>query len=89
MVDGLEAIVFTGGIGEHSWRVREGALANMEWMGVSLDIEANRANAQIISARTSPVLVFVLPTDEERMIAEHTIGTAGVGQTQRKDEVLR
>jgi acetate kinase len=80
MVDGLEAIVFTGGIGEHSWRVREGVLANMEWMGISLDIEANRANAQIISARTSPILVFVLPTDEERMIAEHTVRTAGVGR---------
>ena len=89
MVDGLEAIVFTGGIGQHSWRVREGVLANMEWMGVSLDIEANRANAQIISARTSPVLVFVLPTDEERMIAEHTVGTAGVGQAHRKDKVLQ
>jgi acetate kinase len=89
MVDGLEAIVFTGGIGEHSWRVREGVLANMDWMGVSLDIEANRANAQIISARTSPTLVFVLPTDEERMIAEHTVGTASVGPAHRKDEVLQ
>jgi acetate kinase len=79
MVDGLEAIVFTGGIGQHSWRVREGVLANMEWMGVSLDIEANRASAQIISARTSPTIVFILPTDEERMIAEHTAGAAGVG----------
>jgi len=61
----------------------------MEWMGVSIDIEANRANAQIISARTSPILVFVLPTDEERMIAEHTLGTAGVGQAHRKDKVLQ
>ena len=39
---GANAIVFTAGIGEHSWRVREAALAGMEWMGVHLDPEANR-----------------------------------------------
>ena len=50
-VDGAEAIVFTAGIGEHSWRVREGALKDMEWMGIHLDAHANRANAEIISAR--------------------------------------
>jgi acetate kinase len=76
-VDGVEAVVFTAGIGEHSWRVREAVLNGMEWMGIHLDIEANRANAQIISAKHSPTIVFVIPTDEERMIAEHTIRTAG------------
>ena len=45
-VNGAEAIVFTAGIGEHSWRVREAALKDMEWMGIHLDAEANRANAQ-------------------------------------------
>jgi acetate kinase len=75
---GANAIVFTAGIGEHSWRVREAALAGMEWMGVHLDPEANRTGAQIISAPSSPVTVFVIPTDEERMIAEHTIRTAHV-----------
>src|SRR5579871_228770 len=69
-VDGVEAVVFTGGIGEHSWRVREKVLTGMEWMGVHLDAAANRAGAQIISARSSPAIVFVIPTDEERMIAE-------------------
>jgi acetate kinase len=49
-------------------------------MGVLLDAEANRANAQIISAKTSPTMVFVIPTNEELMIAEHTVATAGVGK---------
>jgi acetate kinase len=77
-VDGAEAVVFTGGIGEHAWKVREAVLAGMEWMGVHIDREANRAGAQIISAKTSQTIVFVLETDEERMIAEQTVGTAGL-----------
>jgi acetate kinase len=52
----------------------------MEWMGIHLDAEANRANAQIISAKHSPTIVFVIPTNEELMIAEHTLRTAGVGK---------
>jgi acetate kinase len=82
-VNGAEAIVFTAGIGEHSWKVREAALKNMEWMGVHLDTEANRANAQIISAKNSATIVFVIPTNEELMIAEHTVAAAGVGKGKR------
>jgi acetate kinase len=77
-VDGVEGVVFTGGIGEHSWRVRKAVLTGMEWMGVQLDDEANRASAQIISAKTSPAMVFVIETDEEQMIAEHTAKVAKV-----------
>jgi acetate kinase len=79
-INGAEAIVFTAGIGEHSWKVREAVLNGMEWMGIHLDAEANRANAQIISAKHSPSIVFVIPTNEELMIAEHTVATAGVGK---------
>jgi acetate kinase len=79
-LDGADAIVFTAGIGEHAWRVRESILAGMEWMGVHVDREANRASAQIISAKASPTIVYVIPTNEERMIAEHTVATAGVGR---------
>ena len=75
-VNGAEAIVFTAGIGEHSWKVREAALKDMEWMGLHLDAEANRAGAQIVSAKDSPTTVFVIPTNEELMIAEHTVATA-------------
>ncbi len=85
-VDGVEAVVFTGGIGEHSWRVREAVLTGMEWMGIRLDAEANRAGAQIISARSSPAMVFVIPTDEERMIAEHTVKTAGLADGRSAED---
>jgi len=77
-IDGVDAIVFTAGIGEHSWRIREAAMSGMEWLGVRLDRQANRNNAELISAAGSPTAVFVLPTDEERMIAEHTVQTAGL-----------
>ncbi len=79
-VNGAEAIVFTAGIGEHSWKVREAALKDMEWMGIHLDAEANRAGAQIISAKDSPTIVYVIPTNEELMIAEHTVATARVSK---------
>ena len=82
-VEGVEAFVFSGGIGEHSWRVRKAVLSGMEWMGIELDEEANRANAQIISAKTSPTIVFVIPTDEEHTIAEHTIATTKVSGAAR------
>jgi acetate kinase len=75
-IDGAEAIVFTAGIGEHAWKVRQAILSGMEWMGIHLDIEANRVSAEIISAKSSPTIVFVIPTDEERMIAEHTVAIA-------------
>ena len=80
-VNGAEAIVFTAGIGEHSWKVRAAALKDMEWMGIHLDADANRANAQIISGKASPTMVFVIPTNEELMIAEHTIAEGGGSQT--------
>ena len=77
-LDGVDAIVFTAGIGENAWRVREAALTGMEWIGVRLDPQANRDNAQIVSAADSRVAVLVVHTDEERMIAEHTAATAGL-----------
>ena len=55
-------------------------------MGIHLDAEANRANAQIISARNSPTIVFVIPTDEELMIAEHTVRTARGRTSLPKEE---
>jgi acetate kinase len=53
-------------------------MSGMEWIGVRLDRQANRNHAEVISAAGSPTAVFVLRTDEERMIAEHTLKTAGL-----------
>jgi acetate kinase len=75
---GLDAIVFTGGIGENSRRIRQSVLEGLDWLGVTVDPTANERGTQVISAPGSGVKVFVLKTDEEQMIARHTRATAGV-----------
>lgn len=69
---GLDALVFTGGIGEHAAPVRERACELAAWLGVRLDADANRAGGPRISTADSAVSVWVIPTDEELMIARHT-----------------
>lgn len=66
---GLDALVFTAGIGEHSSHIREKICERLEWIGVSLDGGANARHSQCISAADSPTQVFVVPTDEEIVIA--------------------
>jgi acetate kinase len=73
VLKGIDAIVFCGGIGEHAWHVRQRVLEGMEWIGVEMDRLANRNSAQVISTERSRVRVFVIPTDEEAMIARHTL----------------
>ena len=87
-IGGLDAIVFTGGIGENSARIREAVLSDMGWIGVDLDRNANNAGAQVISAAESEVAVFVVKTDEERMIAEHTAETAGFAGNSARNAQL-
>jgi len=72
VLEGLDAMVFCGGIGENSRMVRESVLEAMEWIGIELDLDRNRANAEIISSDRSRVRVFVIQTNEELMIARHT-----------------
>ena len=79
-LQGLDAIVFCGGIGENAWQVRARVLEGLEWLGVMIDDTANRANAQVISRPSSEVTVFVIPTNEEAMIARHTLAVVGNGQ---------
>lgn len=74
---GLDGIVFTGGIGEHAAPVRERTLAALAWLGVELDREANAANAPTITHPDSAVSAHVIPTDEERIIARHTLRLIG------------
>jgi acetate kinase len=70
---GLDVLVFTGGIGEHAAPVRAPVCDNAAWLGIRLDAAANLAGGPRISAATSPVSVWVVPTDEELMIARHTL----------------
>ncbi len=69
---GLDALVFTAGIGEHAATVREHICRQAAWLGIRLDAAANRANHIRISTADSPVSAWVIPTDEERIIATHT-----------------
>lgn len=71
-MEGLDALVFTAGIGERSPEIRARVCARAAWMGIRLDEEANRRGAGRISTSDSPVPVFVIPTDEEMMIAKHS-----------------
>ena len=69
---GVDAVVFTAGIGERSAPVRARVGDKLAWMGVEIDAAANEANAAKISTPGSRLPVYVIPTDEERMIALHT-----------------
>ncbi|MCE9658834.1 MAG: acetate/propionate family kinase [Burkholderiales bacterium] len=76
---GLDALVFTAGIGENAPAIRERVCRDAAWLGVVLDPAANRSGGPRISAPESRVAVWVLPTDEELMIARHTLGLIGGG----------
>ncbi|SMH60814.1 acetate/propionate family kinase [Azospirillum agricola] len=69
---GIDALVFTAGIGERSSPVRARVGDKLAWLGVTIDEAANTANAVKISTADSRIPVYVIPTDEERMIALHT-----------------
>ncbi|MBW2967769.1 acetate/propionate family kinase, partial [Candidatus Woesearchaeota archaeon] len=67
-MDGVDAIVFTGGIGEHAWWVREQVLSHFAYMGLRVNKKANLASDVRISSFASRVWVFVIPTNEELMM---------------------
>ncbi|MBR1445547.1 MAG: acetate kinase, partial [Alloprevotella sp.] len=76
VMGGVDAIIFTAGVGEHQYDMREGALEGLEFLGVKLDKAANKAcfgDEAIISAPDSKVVVAVVPTDEELLIASDTL----------------
>ncbi|WP_407278972.1 acetate/propionate family kinase [Aromatoleum evansii] len=70
---GLDALVFTGGIGEHAAPVRAQVARLSAWLGIAIDAEANDAHALRIDAPESRVAVAVVPTNEEGMIAHYTL----------------
>jgi acetate kinase len=73
-LQGLDAFVFTAGIGENSACIRARVADQLGWLGVTLDPAANSRHARLISGSDSLVPVYVIPTDEELMIAQHTLG---------------
>jgi acetate kinase len=69
---GLDVLIFTGGIGERAAPIRAQVCQDAQWLGVRLDTAANRAGGPKISADDSAVPVWVIPTNEDLMIARHT-----------------
>ena len=72
------AVVFTAGVGEMAWQIREKALEGLEFMGIILDREKNRTTMtrkaeSVITTPDSPVKVFVIPTDEELVFTEDVV----------------
>ena len=74
---GLDAFVFTAGIGERSPAIRARMAERLRWLGAELDPAANEAGATCISTPDSRVALLVVPTDEELMIARHTLALIG------------
>lgn len=72
---GVDAIVFTGGVGENAWKTRELVCKDMEFMGIEIDTKINtnlRGKDAIISTSESPVKIMIIPTNEELVIAQDT-----------------
>jgi acetate kinase len=76
-MNGADALVFTGGIGENSWEVRARICDGLQWIGIELDAELNRQHTGgregLISKEGSRPAVYVIPTDEELLIARDTV----------------
>ncbi|MGN1305624.1 MAG: acetate/propionate family kinase [Oscillospiraceae bacterium] len=76
VMNGLDAVLFTGGIGENAWEVREGVCKDMEFLGIKIDTEKNkgtRGELIKISTPDSKVEVWIVPTNEELLIARDTL----------------
>jgi acetate kinase len=78
VLGGVEALVFTAGIGERSAEIRRRICEASAWLGVTLDAAANATHGPRITRPSSPVSVWVIPTNEELMIARHTSALLGI-----------
>jgi acetate kinase len=72
-LNGLDAFIFTAGIGENSTTIRARVAEKLKWLGVDLDTAANDSGGPLISRPQSKVAAYVIRTDEELMIARHTV----------------
>lgn len=80
VLEGIDGLVFTAGIGERSAEIRERICEASAWLGVELDRGANAQQGPRISTRGSRVAVWVIPTDEEMVIARHTVSLLALGR---------
>jgi acetate kinase len=73
VMGGIDGLVFTGGVGEHATPVRQAICARLAWLGLELDAAANAKDGPRISSNKSRITCYVIPTNEELMIAEHSL----------------
>jgi len=85
-LDGLDGFVFTAGIGENSPSMRARIAKRLGWLGIALDPAANAAGGPLISRAGSRVPVYVVPTDEELMIARHTLALLAAGGARQAEK---
>ena len=78
VLGGLDGLVFTAGIGENSPEIRQRICEASAWLGIELDAQANAGKAALISTPDSKVSAWVIPTNEELMIARHTGSLLGL-----------
>ena len=76
---GIDGLVFTAGIGENSAEIRGRVMARLAWLGLEPDDDANAGNGPLVSTPASRLKAYVIPTDEELMIARHTVAVLGCG----------
>lgn len=79
VLGGVDCIIFTAGVGEHQWDIREESLKGLEFLGIKLDLKKNKqvcGEEAVISAPDSKVTVVVIPTDEEQLVALDTMNIA-------------
>ena len=85
-LNGLDTLVFTGGIGERAPEIRAGICRGLEFLGIQVDEGRNSAHAEIISADGCPCVTRVIRTDEDLMIARHTKRVVGYQELSRKNQ---
>jgi acetate kinase len=85
-LQGIDGLVFTGGIGEHDAEFRRDVCAGLGWLGVILDVAANASHRPVISAPESAVAVRVIPADEEASIHRHALACLDTRQAEERDD---
>jgi acetate kinase len=85
-MSGIDGFVFTAGIGENAPAIREAVGRRLSWLGLELDPTANAKGEPRISRKGSRIACYVIPTDEELMIARHTLRALRAHASVRLEE---
>ena len=80
-LEGIDGFIFTAGIGENAPAIREAVMKRLAWLGIEVDTQANASNSPLISTKSSRIACWVIPTDEELMIARHTLDCLAAHKT--------